>query len=287
MVRRSISVGVSSMAVPQLANRRRCAWACRDAAASTQGMKLSISVVGCQRRGQIRDRFQDRARTACASTRRYAPAVPCRNKSRRHGITDDGDGVASLIPLAARQSPGRPKVAERLRRRRWRLKSAAPGVPNRTCAASSALPLRFDPVRNGSASVAASTARSMSAIRIKSPFARCAAQRDAVRACPAMPEEHGHDILQPAPVKRRIHGRESLDPVGKCETPARKGQVRVLQDREQIDQGKTSSISAREEMTRRSRIKPPSRARYSSIGASKATISASPAKRTRQCRLPA
>ena len=78
------------------------------------------------------------------------------------------------------------------------------------------------------------------------------------RRGPNMPsdaKEHRHDILQPAPVERRIHRRETLDPIGKRKAPARKARVRMLQDREEIDQDVTSSISAREETTRRSRIK--------------------------------
>ena len=112
-------------------------------------------------------------------------------------------------------------------------------------------------------------------------------QRDAIRRRPAMAKEHRHYILQSVPVERGIHGRKPLDPIGKGEAAARKRRVRMLQDREQVDQSKTSSASAIEEMTRRSRSKSPRRARYSSIGASMATMRASPAKRTRQCRLPA
>ena len=53
IVRRSSSVGVSSMRIPQLANRRKCARAWRAAAISSQGMKLSIVRVGNHRRGQF------------------------------------------------------------------------------------------------------------------------------------------------------------------------------------------------------------------------------------------
>src|ERR1700733_3029845 len=101
----------------------------------------------------------------------------------------------------------------------------------------------------------------------------------AIRCRPAMTKEHRDDIPQSVAVERRVHDREPLDPVGKREAAAWKRGVRMLQNRQQIDQSKTSSASASEEMTRRSRIKPPRRARYSSMGASMAIIRASPAKR--------
>ena len=85
--------------------------------------------------------------------------------------------------------------------------------------------------------------------------------RDAVGRRPAMLQEHGDDIAQAAPVERSVHRGKSFDPVGKCETAARKGGIRVLQDREQIAQSKISSASASDEMTRRSRINAPIRAR--------------------------
>ena len=68
-------------------------------------------------------------------------------------------------------------------------------------------------------------------------------------------------IAQAAPVERSVHRGKSFDPVGKCETTARKGEIRVLQDREQIVQSRISSASASDEMTRRSRINAPIRAR--------------------------
>src|SRR4029077_15503364 len=60
---------------PHIANNRRCARACREAAASTQGMKLSISASGGTGADKSAIAGRGAASTACAST---APMRPSR-----------------------------------------------------------------------------------------------------------------------------------------------------------------------------------------------------------------
>ena len=162
---------------PQLANKRRWARACREAATSTQGMKLSISASGGTAAPPRRQwpAAGRRARPA-PRPRRYGPAAPrrrsarTRSNSRRPGLRPFRSGRARARRNLAPAANGRGRC-------RLRSVNAIPrrlACRSRICAASKALPLRFDPLRKGSASVAASTAWSISASLSKSSPARCA-----------------------------------------------------------------------------------------------------------------
>ena len=138
--------------------------------------------------------------------------------------------------------------------------SVAPWLPRRTCAASNALPLRFDPLLNGSARVAARPPdRSRQVCRSRRP-------RDGPRR-----PQHGRTSPNDA---ARTWRRHRASRSGRAERSSRQvlrsrwkmrncrsERIRVLQDREQIVQSRISSASASDEMTRRSRINAPIRAR--------------------------